>query len=93
VISDTESESVLSWPDTDYCPATNGITVSRFLLQRSRHSIQKHMEGSTQIHLQFLLSAVSALQKQNESLQKSLQDAQSKLNNLEQSENIHSSVK
>jgi len=51
------------------------------------------MEGSTQIHLQFLLSAVSALQKQNESLQKSLQDAQSKLNNLEQSENIHSSVK
>lgn len=43
------------------------------------------MEGCTQIHLQYLLSTVSALQKQNDALQKSLQEAKDKMKQLDES--------
>jgi len=40
------------------------------------------MESSTQIHLQYLLSTVAALQKQNDTLQESLKETQDKLKDL-----------
>ena len=52
------------------------------ILQHSRQEIQKHMESSTQIHLQYLLSTVAALQKQNDMLQENLKETQEKLKDL-----------
>ena len=40
------------------------------------------MESSTQIHLQYLLSTVAALQKQNDMLQENLKETQEKLKDL-----------
>ncbi|XP_076803008.1 TNF receptor-associated factor 6-like [Clavelina lepadiformis] len=44
--------------------------------QHPRHHIEEHMKKSTQVHLQYLLSTVTALQKQSNTLQENLIKAQ-----------------
>lgn len=51
------------------------------------------MEMSTQLHLQYLLSTVAALQKQKDFIQENLDQALSKLNAVESAEKNHSSLK
>ena len=50
------------------------------------------METSTQIHLQYLLSTVAALQKQNDLLQDNLRQAQDKLKEVDSIEQRKNSL-
>ncbi|XP_078490796.1 zinc finger protein [Ciona intestinalis] len=55
--------------------------------QYPRHDIKTHMENTTQIHLQYLLSFIMNLQKQNDELQESLKVAKLKLDKTTAREN------